>query len=192
VIDSLADHSVAGLVTALAAKQPSPGGGAAAGAVAAIGMGLARMVLAYSIDKKSLADHAKANRDDDADLADLSHCALSLAQDDAEAFAALNALWKLPQDDPKRMARWDATVQAAIDAPMRTMHACLEALDRCDAMRHRTNSMLHSDLNGAVHLLIAAAHVAAENVRVNLPSVRDEGRRAEVETGLKDALEALA
>ena len=189
---SLADHTVAGLVDALAAKEPVPGGGAAAGAVAAIGIGLARMVLAYSVDKKSLAKHAKANRADDRALAELATLALSLADADATAYATLNELLTLPEGDATREAGWDAAVEAAIDAPMRTIKACTDALDRCDAMHDRTNSMLHSDLNGAIHLLVAAAHVAAENVQVNLPSVRGDERRAEVEQDLFKRLETVS
>lgn len=183
---SLADLSVASLVNALAAKEPVPGGGAAAGAVAAIGVGLARMVLAYSIDKKSLAKHTKANRDDDAALAQLATRALALADEDAVAYATLNALWKLPEGDAERDAGWDAAVDNAIDAPMQTMDLCTDAVNRCEAMADRTNTMLHSDLNGAIHLLVSAMHVAAENVRVNLPLVRNETRRAEIEQKVSD------
>ena len=90
---SLAEHSVEGLVRALAAKEPVPGGGAAAGAVAAIGVGLARMVLAYSINKKSLAEHSDANQSDDEALAACALRALALADEDAAAYAVLNTLW---------------------------------------------------------------------------------------------------
>ena len=183
---TLAEHSVEGLVRALAAKEPVPGGGAAAGAVAAIGIGLARMVLAYSIDKKSLAEHSNANRADDEALAECASRALALADEDAAAYAVLNTLWKLPEDDQEREANWDAAVDNAIDAPMQTMDVCSDALDRCEAMAHRTNTMLHSDLNGAIHLLVAATHVAAENVRVNLPLLRDEARRTAIEQKVSD------
>ena len=180
----LADLTLSALVKALGAKEPVPGGGAAAGAVAGIGMGLARMVLAYSLDKKSLAAHQSANRADAQTLNDLADKALSLADADAQAYAALNALWKKPKDDPERLAKWDETVEAAIEAPMRLIEACLDALERCDAMRSRTNSMLHSDLNGAVSLLVAAQLAAAENVRVNLPSVGCDDRRAEIQAAM--------
>jgi formiminotetrahydrofolate cyclodeaminase len=183
-VSALADLTVAELVEALGAKEPVPGGGAAAGAVAAIGMGLARMVLAYTIGKPKFAKHASANNSDYQTLGDLAEHALSLADADAKAYAALNALWKLPEDNAEREAQWEDVVEAAIEAPMRTIEACLDALERCDAMRDRTNSMLHSDLNGAVNLLVAAQLTAAENVLVNLPSVRDEDRRDEIQSAM--------
>ena len=124
-------------------------------------------------------------------FADLADHALTLADADAEAYAALNALWSLPKDDPARLESWDAAVEAAIDAPMRTITACIDAMERCDAMRDRTNPMLHSDLNAALHLCMAAAHAAAENVRVNLPSVNDAARRDQVHADLNQLLGAL-
>jgi len=181
---SLGDLTLADFVADLGDKTPTPGGGAAAGAVAAMGMGLARMALAYSLDKPSLADHAKANNADHSVLGDLAEHALALADADAAAYADLNALWKKPADDPDRVARWDDVVEAAIEAPMRTIEACLDALERCDAMRDRTNTMLHSDLNSAISLLVAAQLAAAENVRVNLPSVACDERRAEIQQAL--------
>ena len=38
--------------------------------------------------------------------------------------------------------------------------------------------------NGSCHLLVAAQLTAAENVLVNLPSVRDEDRRAEIQAAM--------
>jgi formiminotetrahydrofolate cyclodeaminase len=183
---SLQEHSIESLVRALAAKEPVPGGGAAAGAVAAIGIGLARMVLAYSIDKKSLAKHTDVNQADNTALEVMADRAMALADEDAVAYAVLNALWKLPEDDMEREAGWDTAVDNAIEAPMQTMALCNEALDRCEAMADRTNTMLHSDLNGAIHLLVAATHVAAENVKVNLPLIKDDARRAAIEATLPD------
>ena len=186
---SFSDLHLSAFIESLGAKTPAPGGGAAACVSAATGMALARMVLAYSIDKKSLAEHAEANQADETALGDLAAHALALADVDANAYATLNDLWKKPESDPARLSGWDDAVAAAIDAPMRLMHACIDALDRCEAMRERTNIMLHSDLTGAIHLLVAALHAAGETARVNLPSVRDDARRSELDAQISAMLD---
>ena len=188
---SLREHTIEGFIEALASDAPTPGGGAAAGTVAAMGMSLAGMVLSYTIGKAKFADHDAANTADRDALQDLATHTLTLADADADAYGTLNALWKLPKDDTARVAGWDDAVDAAIDVPMRTIGACIDALERCDAMRPRTNPMLHSDLNGALHLCMAAAHAAAENVRVNLPLVSDTARRNALQASLDTMLKAL-
>lgn len=185
----LQDMPIGEYVEGLASRTPTPGGGSAACAVASVGIALARMVLAWSIEKESLAQHEDANSLDDAALKDLARHALALADADALAYGSLNALWKKPEDDPEREAGWDGAVEAAIDAPMRLMRAATDALDRCEGMRERTNPMLHSDLSGAIHLLVAALHAAGETVRVNLPLVRDDARRAALDAQLADLLD---
>lgn len=169
------------LLDAIAAKTPTPGGGAVAALAGAIAAALGGMVIAYSKGRKALAGQEELHREAAATLADHRVRALALAEADARAYARLNALWRLPEEDPKRRAEWDAAVAAAIDAPSRAIDLALETLDLLERLPGRTNAMLASDVAVAAVMAEAAARGAAWNVRINLPSVHDAARRAAIE-----------
>ena len=89
----LQELKVESLLRSLGDKCPTPGGGAAAGVTAAIGLAAGRMVLAYSIGRKDLAEHETANTAALQELEAWRDEAVALAEADAEAFGILSALW---------------------------------------------------------------------------------------------------
>src|SRR5688572_19112571 len=94
------------LLDAIAAKTPTPGGGAVASMTAALSAALGRMVLVYSVGKKSLSAHEAANMTTFRELGEAVSQALQLAEADAAAYARLNNLWKLNENDPHRKAEF--------------------------------------------------------------------------------------
>ena len=172
----------------LAAKTPAPGGGAVAAVTAAHAAALAAMVLEFTMGKPKFAAHETANAASLARLGELRRTALALADRDAEAYGALNALWKLPKDSPARAAAWDGAVAEAIDAPQAILDAAVEIATTCAGLADRTNPNLASDLAIALDLARVAARAAAHNVDVNLPSVADEAARAALRARMDRAL----
>ena len=185
---TLADQTVREFLEALAAKQPTPGGGAVASVTTAISAALGRMVVNYSLGKKSLAAHDALHQEAIASLAELGSRALRLADDDAAAYGRLNALWKLDKADPKRVAEFPQAVEQAIAAPHAVLHACMELLRLLDRLCGATNAMLASDLAIAAVLAEAGARSAAWNVRINLPLIEDLGVREVFERTLTQSL----
>lgn len=175
----------------LAARTPAPGGGAVAAVTAAHAAALGSMVLEFTLGKPRFAGHEAANGSSRARLSELRHAALALADRDAEAYGALNALWKLPKDSPARASAWDGAVAEAIDAPQAILDAAAEVACICASLAGRTNPALESDRAIAVDLARVAARAAAHNVEVNLPSVTDaadrERRRAAMDRALREA-----
>ncbi|MFM8639231.1 MAG: cyclodeaminase/cyclohydrolase family protein [Planctomycetota bacterium] len=161
----------------LAAKSPAPGGGAVAAVTAAHAAALAAMVVEFTLGKPRFAAHEASNAEALARLGALRRDALELADRDADAYGALNALWKLPKDAPDRVRGWDAAVAEAIDAPQAILDLAAEVAAACGALAPRTNPNLASDLAIALDLARVAARAAAHNVEVNLPSVADEDTR---------------
>ena len=188
---SFENQSVREFLEAVASKQPAPGGGAVASVVAALGAALGRMVVNYSIGKKSLAAHNGLHQDAMKSLAQLGERAMRLAEDDAVAYGRLNALWKLDKADPKRVAEFGEAVEQAIAAPHAVLHVCKEMLRLLQTTCGTTNAMLASDLAIAAILAEAGARAAAWNVRINLPMLDDETMRdaftRTVEQSLSDA-----
>jgi methenyltetrahydrofolate cyclohydrolase len=156
------------LLDSLAAKQPTPGGGAVAGLLAALSTSLGRMVLVYTEGKKKYAEHETLHNDCLSFLQKASGEALLLGNADAEAYESLNALWKLDADDSRRIEQWDDALQQAIQVPLRTMELSERVLVILQTLVGKTNAMLVSDLLIAAILAEAAARAARLNVEINL------------------------
>ena len=179
-------------VEQLGARTPTPGGGAVAAVAAAMAASLTRMVVNYSIGRRTLAEHEQFHRASLEELQQLESRALDLADEDARAYAKFNALWKLDQADPHRTREWDAAVLEAIEVPRRVMQVCLDITNLQIELVRTVNKSLKSDLAIAGILAHAAAQAAMWNVRVNLAHVDDDQRRLKLQTdcvGLLDRIE---
>lgn len=179
-MSSFASLTLKDFLAQLAAKTPAPGGGAVASATGAIASGLARMVVAYSIGKKNLAEHQPALHAADASLQAFGAVMLRLADEDAAAYALLNELQKLPETDPRRQADFSAASQAALAAPRASFAAACDLLRLLETLAPITNRYLRSDLAIAAVLAEGAAKSAWWNVLVNLSLLPAESDRAAV------------
>ena len=187
----IATLSTGELLAALAAKQPVPGGGAAAGLVLATAAGLGSMVLRYSVGKKAFAAW---NGELEAALETCDRLrldALAAADADAAAYAGLSSLWKLADDDPTRVERWKPAVEAAIAAPRHAMHLAETLLTTLEPLPGRTSKTIRSDLAIAAILADAACRSAAWNVRINLPLLGDDAAAAAEGAAIEERLVAF-
>ncbi len=156
------------LLEAIAAKTPTPGGGAVAGSVGAIAASLAHMVVAYSLGKKNLAQHQPALEAASRQLLRISQMYVQLAEEDAAAYGLVNALQKLPETDPRRVAELPGAQRAAVDVPLAAMALSVELLRLCEALQPMTNVYLKSDLGIATVLAEATSRSSGWNVHINL------------------------
>ncbi|MGV6814344.1 MAG: cyclodeaminase/cyclohydrolase family protein [Phycisphaerales bacterium] len=173
---TLASQTVSAILESLSAKVPTPGGGAAAAITGATACATAGMVVSYSINKKSLAEHAEFNTNAQDQLRGFQSRFLQLADDDAQGYGVLNALWKLDKDDPHRIAGWTAAVAGAINPPSQMLALSITMLELCKDLISTTNRQLKSDLGVAAVLGQAAARSAAWNVRINIPLLQEQDR----------------
>ncbi len=186
-------------VDRLASAEPVPGGGSASAVAAALGAGLVAMVAALSADRPAYALHAESHLRHGAEGRALAAALLALADEDSAAYGTFAAAMKLPRttDDEKvaRAAAIRAAARIAAEVPLATLEACRDVVAAAEALAGRSNRNAASDLAVASRLVEAAAHGAAENVLVNLPSLGDPAL-AETMTGrvgdLLAEVEALA
>jgi len=184
------EQTLAAFLDDLAAKSPTPGGGAVAALASAVAASLARMVVSYSIGKKSLASFDALHQQTLEQLESMGRQAMALAEADAIAYGKLNDLWKLDKADPRRLREFPQAVQAAIDAPMAVIDSAESMLRLLKKLVGATNTMLASDLAIAAILAEAAARAAAWNVRINLPQVADLSLREAQERRVQESLDA--
>lgn len=160
----------------IAEKSPAPGGGAAASLVGAVASALAQMVVAYSVGKKSLAEHQDVLRGAIGELEEARGQLLHLAEEDARAYGLVNELMKLPEGDPGRAGLAPA-IETAARVPLDAIGACARLAALLGTLATRTNRQLKSDLAIAAILADAAARASRWNVVVNAALLQDAGVR---------------
>ncbi len=159
----------------IAAKSPTPGGGAVTAAVGALSAALAGMVVSYSLGKKNLAEHQPELERAAARLHKARGLMLALVEEDERAYASVNDLTKLPEGDPRRAAELPAAAAAATQAPLAVMAAACDLLRHFESLAPITNRYLRSDLAIAAVLADAVVRAGRWNVAINLPMLRDLG-----------------
>lgn len=163
----------------LAAKKPTPGGGAAAGIAAAIAVALGAMAARYTTGKRHLENEAEALALA-GKLDDSRNKLLALADEDERAYAHLQAVNKNATSTAAEKAQ-AADAAAAVPADM--VRLCAHMGGDLARFGPRCNKWLISDLNAAIHLLIGAAGAAWETLLINDPA---EPLKSEIAAHLAD------
>ena len=169
-------ESIASFAARLAARTPTPGGGSAAGVVAALAAALGEMVLAYSIDPaKPDADLVAVQRM----LTEGRHRFLELADEDARSYDAVRSSKKARKEHPNDPAAQEGylrAVRGAAEVPLETARRSVDLAHRFDSVRARTRAALSSDLVTSLALFRAAAEGALANVAINLEDLKAAGQ----------------
>jgi formiminotetrahydrofolate cyclodeaminase len=193
------DLSLDDFTQRLASPEPVPGGGSASAVAAALGASLVSMVASLTSGKPKYVDHEPMLAWAMASGRRLSDRFLTLADDDAEAFAGFAAALKMPRETAVEIAARTAAMQAAArraaEAPLACVEACLDLVAAAEALAGRSNPNAASDVDVAAYLGEAAARGAAANVLINLPSTGDpelEGSMTSRVTELLSAIQDLA
>ena len=172
------DLTVDQFVSLLASAQPVPGGGSAAAVAGSLGGALVAMVASLSAGRPKFAEHEELLRDAKATGEALADRLLTLADEDAAAFAGFGTAMRLPRDtEAEKAARAKALQQAAraaTDAPFRTVQACLQVALTAESIAGRSNKNASSDLEVGGLMALAAARAAAANVFINVPAMGDD------------------
>lgn len=180
------DSSLTEFSAACAQRTPTPGGGAGAGLVAAVGAALGAMAARFSDGR------------DGNDLSELieqldglrSRC-LAAVDEDCEVYGRVAAAYRLPkvgteQIEARRLAIRDAS-RDALRLPLELARSCLETLRRLAAALPRIRSTIISDAGACALFLEGALQASVLNVRINLAGL-DDPRQALVLTEQSEAI----
>lgn len=159
------------LVESLAAKTPTPGGGAAAAMAGSMGTSLFLMTVRFSQGKK-----ANVDREDDLAkveklLADHLERLMPMAERDCKSFDLVSAAYGMPKDtDEQKELRSKAIQEAMVGAmvvPEETQAMIRDVFVAMDEVSDCIGKAIVSDLASGAALLLAAAEGAYLNVRIN-------------------------
>lgn len=179
--------SVEAWLVELADRTPTPGGGGAAGLMAAISAALIGMVTAYTTGEK-WQDREPRMRELNKEAAELRAAALTLGDEDEVAFAAVGAAYRMPRSNDierseRMMAIQDALVEAA-KPPAGVAQIAKRLVDIAGELVESGNPNLVSDVGVASAAAHAALEAAILNIEINLHQITDaqvgEDLRAEV------------
>ncbi len=172
----------------VAERTPTPGGGGVAAAAGAMACAMARMVAAYSVQKKT---DPKVRAEVEAAGKRLEHTdklLRALITQDAAAYAGLTEAAKAARDDPSAKSAHAEALMVAISVPMEMAALVSNALFAMDEFKTKANRYLLSDLGVAAVLADAAGQAAAYSVRVNARELADEVARAKVSADVEETL----
>jgi formiminotetrahydrofolate cyclodeaminase len=188
------DLTIGGFVERLWSAEPVPGGGSASAVAGSLAAALVSMVAQLS-RRQQLVAHSRLHDWAEGEGQRLATQLLKLADEDAAAYGAFAAALKMPRATPEeseaRQVAKRRAARVAAEVPLRTVEACLEVVKAAEALAGRCNLNASSDVAVASLLAEAAAEGAAENVRVNLPSLGEDPWAGEVEQRLSGLLAEL-
>lgn len=156
----------------LAARKPTPGGGATAALTGALAASQAAMCAEYTTGREKFKAVKTEMKEAAARLRALGETFLDLCDEDVRAYENFTAAAKLPKEDEpqraERCRRLTETLEAAVGVPENILASCKEAFEFVERLSEVGNPLLISDIGVAAALLEAAAQSAALQIEVNL------------------------
>ncbi len=179
-------------VTAVAAPTATPGGGSVAALVGGLAAALGEMVCGVSLNRKSLEAHHTRLKELQNRLCSLRQCLLENMDRDAQSYEAVMEAFKLPKStETEKTRRAQAIEEAgknATSVPMETAELSAEVATIISSLRDITIPQAAPDLAVALDLAGTAMRGGIENVRANLPSIKDQEFLNRVERRLEKAV----
>ena len=180
----LIGRTVAGFVDELSTDSATPGGGSVAALCGALGAGLTAMVGTLTVGKKGYGEVDGEMRRLGLESQALKDEMLRAVDDDARSFDAVMTAMRLPKaTDADKAAREQAIQTAylgAIAVPMSVLRGAIRVVELARAMAERGFKASLSDAGVGALTGRAAAEGAYYNVMINLASVTDAGKKAEL------------
>lgn len=162
----------------LGSNSPAPGGGSVAALSGALGAELVSMVCNLSIGKKGYEGFQDELTEALEKTEALSKNLLNRIDLDTEAFNDVMAAFKMPKEpEDAKKTRLDAIQRGyrnAVQSPLGIARECLEVLRVANKLLGKTNANALSDLGVASLQAHAGLEGAIMNVKINIPSIKDE------------------
>lgn len=178
----------------LAAREPTPGGGAAGALHAAQGAALIAMVARFTTGSR-YAEHEEQSLRIADDACEIIPAALRLADDDESAFAAVIAAYRLPAKTPEDLLVRSSAIQEATVAAAAPPQALIqlggEIIDMARQLAEFSNPNVISDVAAAAEAARAAIATALITLDINIGAIEDQGIRDELRKDVQRAEDGI-
>jgi formiminotetrahydrofolate cyclodeaminase len=171
---ALADRTLAELLDQIAAREPAPGGGAAAAITGATAAALVEMAAAFALGRAGADDGLVggwAQRG-----TELRAQLLALAEADTSSYRPVLEAMRKPRDSPGRAQAIREASSAAAGIPVAIAAACAEVAELGSAVARACSPHLVGDCTAAVVLAEGATSAAARLVELNLADAAGDPR----------------
>jgi len=183
---------VEAFASVVAAPTPTPAGGSIAALSGGLAAALGEMVCGISLKRQSLEAHHPQLRESQHRLSALRQRLLDNIDSDAQSYEKVMGAFKLPKaTESEKTARAQAIETAskhATSVPLETAEMSVQVSVIISSLRGITIPLAAPDLAVALNLSGTARRAAIENVRANLPSIKDPAFLEEVERRLEKAV----
>ncbi len=179
----------------LAARTPTPGGGAVAAIAAATSAGLIGMVTIYTTGPK-WADREVRMSDLAAQAQTLRLQALALASEDANAYAGVGDAYKLPGESTEEKVAKAEAIQAALsgaaEPPVKIAQLTRRLVEICVELVEAGNPNVISDVAVAASMASSALESSIVNIEINRQAITDEEVKRTLSGAIHDAANAMS
>ena len=170
--DRVADRTIGAYIESLGGEQAMPGGGSAAGVVAALAAATAQLMASLT---KEPSDRL---REGAAKLVELRERALQCAEADERAYGSYLDALSLPKESTEekaaRKARMNETLEESARVPITLAVVAVEIVDAMENVILDGNKTVIGDAETAMVLASAVVDVCEINVKSNLTYIKDE------------------
>ena len=178
----LADMTLTNYLDLLKSDAPAPGGGSVSALSAAQGAALVSMVCELTIPKEKFAEYKELCTEVRDEIIEVYNELIIGIDKDTDAFNNLSAAFKMPKTSEEEKAERSRAIQAATigdtEVPYETMAVCMKGLEITKKIVGKSNPGASSDLGVAALNLLAGLKGAYLNVKINVPSIKDEAVKA--------------
>ncbi len=169
-------------------ESPAPGGGSVAALCGSIGAALACMVSNLTISKVGFEDVWDRLNQIATRAQDIKERLIRSVDTDTDAFNSVLAAQRLPKKTPEekkaRLAAIQEGYKAASRVPLQTAKLCYETIEIAAEVAKKGNPPSLSDAGVAALIGCTGVEGAVYNVRINLPAIKDEAFKAEMNQDL--------
>lgn len=184
-------ESITSFINRLASDEPTPGGGAAVGIGASMGVAAIMMAMRFS-DTDRLEDEQRKSLKTALERLEFSKDKFwELVAADEEGFQPLAKAYQMPkstaEEKQKRQEAIEQGLAIASQAPARLLEEVRVVLNIVDDIFPLVKRVIISDIGVGTQLLLAAANASNLNLSINMRSMKD-AKNKEKYTILRDDL----
>ena len=170
-------------VNQLASDQPTPGGGAAAGVTASLGIGAILMAMIFSKTKKMTEEEQEFLLGKIDQYQQSKEVFIGIIDRDATEFEPLSKAYRMPKDSEEEQAKRHQAIQEGLEIASQPPIDLVQEVDKIlvdfDRVIPLIKKMIISDVGVGLQMLCSALNASSLNLYINGGQLSDEGKQKE-------------